>query len=350
MHAKLFFFLVSIALVQATAFAQLGGNYVFGFLNLPTGARMASLGNYPTPYAGRTLDFAVVNPSLANSSMLGVYSVQQGLLPSGINYGSLSTALPLFKGVFLPYIRYVSYGNFQGYDATGNATNAFSAFDFNAGVSYSYAMNPSFNLGVNTGVIGSYLETYSSYGFSGSLAIQYQAKNELFHASILAKNIGIQWKGYTQGNALRPLPLELQASASVKLKHAPFRFTLIAHHLNQWKIGYFDPSLQPTIDGLTGDTILPPSVSFIEQLGRHVAVNAELVTKGVLQIRIGFDFQRRQELKLEQRPGMSGLSFGLGLNFRKFHVDYGLMVFSRAGVHNTIGLSTKLSDWKKSSS
>jgi len=79
-------------------------------------------------------------------------------------------------------------------------------------------------------------------------------------------------------------------------------------------------------------------------------VNAELVTPGVLQIRIGFDFQRRQELKLEQRPGMSGLSFGLGLNFRKFHVDYGLMVFSRAGVYNTIGLSTKLSDWKKSSS
>lgn len=350
MHLKLFFFILSFALLRSNIFAQLGGNYVFGFLNLPTGARMASLGNYPSPNAGRTLDFAVVNPSLANSTMLGVYSVQQGLLPSGINYGSLSTALPLFKGVFLPYIRYVSYGKFQGYDATGNATNSFSAFDFNAGISYSYAMNPSFHLGINTGVIGSYLETYSSYGICGSIAIQYHAKNELLHASLLAKNIGIQCIGYTQGNALRPLPLEVQGSASVKLKHAPFRFTLIAHHLNQWKIGYFDPSLKPTIDGLTGDTIQPPSVSFIEQFGRHIGVNAELVTPGVLQIRIGFDFQRRQELKLEQRPGMSGLSFGLGLNFRKFHVDYGLMVFSRAGVYNTIGLSTKLSDWKKSSS
>lgn len=327
---------------------QIGGNYVFGFLNLPTGARMASLANYTNAVADRSVDFATVNPALAHESMVGMYSIQQGLLPSGINYGSLCTALPVHQGILVPFIRYASYGKFQGYDALGNPTNSFGAFDFIAGASYSHPLNPRFSLGVNAGVVGSYLESYASYGVLGNFAIQYHAKNELLQATLLAKNAGLQFKGYTQGQALKPLPLEIQAALSVKLKHAPFRLTFITHHLNQWKIGYYDPSILPKIDGLTGDTVQPPTVGFLEQLGRHFAVNAELITQGVVQFRLGFDYQRRQELKLDKRPGMAGLSVGLGLNFRKFRIDYGLMIFSRAGTTNSLGISSKLSDWKKS--
>ncbi len=347
---KLFYTLLLLlfSLTSTKMHAQLGGNYVFGFLNLPTGARAASLGGYASPTADKTVDFAIFNPSLANESMLGNYSIQQAILPSGITFGTVSTAISVKKGILVPYIRHVSYGSFQGYDATGNATNTFSAFDFQAGASYAYPLNPVFTLGVNTGIIGSYLETYSSYGFVGSFAVQYHHKNELIHASLLARNVGVQFKGYTGfENALNPLPLEVQGSLSIKLKHAPLRFTFIAHHLNQWKIGYYDPSILPKIDGLTGDTIQPPNVGFFEQLGRHLAVQAELVTKGVFQLRIGFDYHRRQELKLEQTPGLAGLSFGVGLNFRKFRLDYGFMVYSKAGMNNSIGISTKISDWKK---
>jgi len=347
---KLFYIhlLLLFGLTSTQMHAQLGGNYVFGFLNLPTGARAASLGGYASPTADKTLDFAIFNPSLANESMIGNYSIQQAIMPSGITFGTVSTAISLKKGILVPFIRHVRYGSFQGYDATGNATNTFSAFDFQAGASYAYPINPVFTLGVNAGIIGSYLETYSSYGFAGSFAVQYHHKNELIHASLLARNVGVQFKGYTGfEDALNPLPLEIQGSLSIKLKHAPLRFTFIAHHLNQWKIGYYDPSILPKIDGLTGDTIQPPNVGFFEQLGRHLAVQAELVTKGVFQLRIGFDYHRRQELKLEQTPGLAGLSFGLGLNFRKFRLDYGFMVYSKAGMNNSIGLSTKISDWKK---
>ncbi len=331
----------------AVSFAQQGGKNVFGFLNLPTGARITGLGGYASATADNTLDFGIYNPSLVSEEMVGQLSIQQCLLPSGINFGSFSTALDVKKGTLLPYVRYVSYGNFQGYDATGNPTNSFGALDYQLGASYSYPMNKVFRLGINGGIIGSHLESYSSYGFSGSFAVQFQHPNELLHLSLLAKNIGIQAKGYTSGNAFNPLPIEIQSSVSLKLKHAPLRFTAIAHHLNQWKIGYYDPSIPPSVDALTGDTIPPPSIGFVEQLGRHLAVQMELVTKGVFQMRMGFDFQRRQELKLEQIPGISGLSLGIGLNFRKIKIDYGFMFFSKAGVSNAIGLSTKLGDWKK---
>jgi hypothetical protein len=162
---KLFYIhlLLLFGLTSTQIHAQLGGNYVFGFLNLPTGARAASLGGYASPTADKTLDFAIFNPSLANESMIGNYSIQQAIMPSGITFGTVSTAISLKKGILVPFIRHVSYGSFQGYDATGNATNTFSAFDFQAGASYAYPINPVFTLGVNAGIIGSYLETYSSY-------------------------------------------------------------------------------------------------------------------------------------------------------------------------------------------
>ena len=135
---KLFYTLLLLlfSLTSTKMHAQLGGNYVFGFLNLPTGARAASLGGYASPTADKTVDFAIFNPSLANESMLGNYSIQQAILPSGITFGTVSTAISVKKGILVPYIRHVSYGSFQGYDATGNATNTFSAFDFQAGASY----------------------------------------------------------------------------------------------------------------------------------------------------------------------------------------------------------------------
>lgn len=330
----------------STLNAQIGGGNSFAFLNLPSGARMTGLGGNPSAQADNTLDFAIINPSLIHSNMLGSYSIQQSLLPSGINYGTLATAIPLKKGIILPYIRYVSYGKMDGYDATGNPTNTFTAFDFQAGTSCALPINPVFNLGVGLSVLGSYLETYSSYGISGSFGMNYHHPNNLLHTSLFVKNIGLQIKGYTAGNT-NPLPLEIQSSLSYKLKHAPFRFTLIGHHLNQWKIGYFDPSIQPTIDPLSGDTIPAPSVGTGEQIARHFALQTELMTNGLLQMRFGFDFQRRQEMKLEQAPGLAGFSFGLGLNFRKFSIDYGFMVYSKAGFSNSLGLQSKLSDWGK---
>ena len=329
-------------------FAQMGGKYVFGFLNLPTGARSAALGGYSIPVQDATVDFALHNPALANEKMLGNYSIQQSLMPSGINFGSFATAFTLLKGNIVPYIRYVSFGTIQGYDPIGNPTNTFTAFDYQAGASYGFSLNPIFSLGVNAGIIGSHLETYSSYGMSGSFSILAAHPNELVSGTLMVKNIGIQLKGYTQGNAFKPLPLEVLGSVSVKLKHAPLRFTFTGHHLNQWKIAYFDPSILPSIDGLTGDTIQPPKISFVEQLGRHLSLHAELISKGILQIRFGFDYHRRQELKLEQLPGLAGLSMGLGLNFRKFTLDYGFMIMSRAGITNHLGINFTLNKPKKS--
>ena len=326
--------------------AQSGGNNAFSLLNFNYSARLAGIGGYSNSAQDQEVSQGIINPSLINLTMVGNYSLNQGLLASGINFGQLATAIPLKKGVLLPSIRYINYGNFKGTDEYGNLTNNFSALEYVVGAGYAYPINQAMTIGVSLNIIGSHLETYSSFGLSSNFGASFTSSNKLISFSLLAKNIGYQLKSYV-AQSRRSLPIDIQASTSLKLKHAPFRFSLIAHHLNQWDITYFDPSIKPTVDALTGETIPQTGAGFGEILARHFTYQVELLTKGVLQLRFGFDYNRRQSLKLEQNPGMSGFSLGLGLKFKKFSLDYGFNIYSKAGFSNSIGLSSKLSDWKK---
>jgi len=134
---------------------------------------------------------------------------------------------------------------------------------------------------------------------------------------------------------------------SYKLNHAPFRFSLLAHHLNKWDITYNDPNLKPTIDQLTGDTIPVKYAGFGEKLARHFTYQVEILISKNIHLRGGFDYHRRQEMKLEERPGMAGFTMGLGLYFKKISIDYGFSIYSRAGFNNMLTLSTNLSHWRK---
>ena len=84
----------------------------------------------------------------------------------------------------------------------------------------------------------------------------------------------------------KPIPIEVQAGASYKLKHAPFRISILGQHLNQWRVLYEDPNEQPTIDGLTGDTIPVNRPGFGQTLASHFAYGLELLASENLHFRV----------------------------------------------------------------
>ena len=89
----------------------------------------------------------------------------------------------------------------------------------------------------------------------------YSSRKSQFTASFIAKNIGRQIKYFIPGNE-EPLPFELQMGFSKKLKHTPFRFSLVLTHLEKWDLTYIDPGNPPlTVDPLTGQPIPPKKLS-----------------------------------------------------------------------------------------
>lgn len=329
------------------AFCQVGNGFNgFQFINGFYSARSIGTGNNLISVVDNDLVLTSENPALLNSKMVNQIALNQSLLPTGVNFGSLQYAFKSKIGLFSPAIKYANYGGFIETDELGNVLGKFSSLDYSIGMLYSYEFSPVISIGAAAYLLGSHLENYASYAMSTMFSAIYKHPNQLFSAAFVAKGIGVSFKNYTMSQKTRT-PIDVQASLTYKLKHAPFRISLLAKQLNSWDIVYRDPNEKPTFDALTGDTIPIKAPGFIEKLANHLNLQVELIASKSLHFRTGFDFHRQQQLRMINRPGLAGFSFGMGIYLKKIRLDYGFLIYSKAGQNHAIGISTNLSDWKK---
>ena len=340
-----------LAVIIATSMqtiGQSGGDYAFPFIDLPYGARSAALtGDYISVKDG-DINIGVNNPSLLYTAMTGKVSLSQSLITGGINIGMTSFGFDVRKlGTISTYVKYVNYGKFQRTSINGIDEGTFRPFEMVTGAGIGRKLNERLSIGGNLNVIFSQLEAYTSLGASIDFSGTYYDEDKQFLVTAMAKHIGVQFKSFANNGNRGSLPTEVQAAVSYKLPHAPFRLSLLAHHLNNWDLTYNDPSLVPTIDALTGDTVPVPRASFGEKLARHFSYQIEAPISEKFHLRVGFDYNRRKTLALEQRPGAAGFSFGTGLYFRRFNLDYAFLVYSVAGFNHQITLSINTRDWRR---
>lgn len=327
-------------------FGQTGGPFSFPFLDLDYNARVAAAGGCYYSYSDDDVNQGIVNPALLNKRMNKVVSVNQAFLAGGINFGSAAYAHHALNGIVSTNVRYVDYGVFQRTEVNGQSSGTFHPFDYSIGVGYGREINEVLSVGANLNFIGSNLETYSAYGVSIDFGGIYKHPNKLFSTSFLVKNAGLKIKDYTTKDS-GVLPIDLQVAASYKLAHAPFRFNVNINNLNKWDLTYNDPFAKPTYDALTGDIIPVSKANFIEKTARHMVFATELLLSKSLTLRVGFNYHRRQEMKLVERPGLSGFCFGVGFKTVLVRIDYGFVMYSKAGYNNVISLSSNISNWKK---
>jgi len=331
-----------ISISATVCVAQIGGTTSFALLDLTFNARSAGLGGNFISAKDKDINLGVANPSLLNASMNNQISVNQAFQAGRVNYGMVAFGRSLKNNRFISgHIRYVNYGKMQGREVNGVATTTFNPFEYIAGVGFGQQLNPRISVGGNLNIIGSHLETYNSYGASVDLAGTYTNADSNLLVTAMVKNAGVQFNAYV--DTRNPLPINFQLALSYKVKHAPFRFSILAHHLNKWDLTYNDPSLVATTDPLTGDLVEPKRAGFGEKLAQHLAFHLEVLASKSFHLRAGFDYHARQTLKLDNRPGAAGLSFGTGLYFKRFSFDYGFTIFSRAGFNHLITLSTNIS-------
>ena len=318
----------------------------FSFLNSIYSARSAGLGSNLITISDKDLGLSVENPALLNQDHVRSIQLNQAFLPSGVQVGMLCYAFKSKYGIFSPIIRFQNYGSFDGTDELGNTTNTFSAIDYSLGMNYSHTVSKTLKIGLGISLIGSHLESYSSLGIHSTMGATFTHPKQHLSAAFIVKNIGYQFISFANTERA-PLPTEVQAGMSYKLKHAPFRISLLGHQLNHWKILYQDPNLQPTIDALSGDTIPVSKPGFGKNLASHFSYTLELLASENLEFRTGFNYFRREQMKLLDRPGLSGFSFGIGIQLKKIKFDYGILIVSTAGANHYIGISTNFDNWKK---
>jgi hypothetical protein len=346
--------LVVVLFGSFQAYSQVGGMSIYEFLDLSNSARSTALGGTVVSIRDNDLNLSVINPALLDSTQNNQLALNYTkYLPDvNINYGFVSYARYFRNiGTFNGNVQYVNYGTFRETDATGTEIGSFTASDYSFNLGYGKTVgkadsNRLISIGANAKFIYSQLFTYTSSGAALDLGLNYYCANHNFSASLLIRNMGKEFKDYSNANP-EPLPFEILAGVSFKPKHAPFRLTVTGTHLQTWDLTYLDPANPPlTTDPLTGAPIKQNQFKiFGDKLMRHVLLGGELLLTKNFNMRIGYDYERREELMVDSRRGLIGTSFGFGIRIYKFHLSYGHAAYHIAGGSNTFSITTNLSDF-----
>ncbi len=323
--------------------AQTGGNAIYKFMDIPVTARQSAFGGKMVPVKDNDFNSILSNPSLLNSSMSKSLGFSYVNYIADVNYFYAAYSQHYEKiGSFAASIQALNYGKFKTADATG-----FTAADYCFNIQYARPLKDStFSVGGTLKTIYSHLDQYTSFGNAIDAGITYLSKNKLLTSSLLVKNVGRQWKEYTQG-VKEPLSMDVQLGVSFKLSKAPLRFFMVLHDLHKWDLTYEDPNNPTaTTDPLTGDPIkVKRTNEFLDKAARHAIFGLEIVPSKNVNIQFGYNYQRRKELKFDGRAGVSGFCLGFGIKISKFNISYSHAQFNTAAGADHITIATNLSSF-----
>jgi len=340
MKRKVYLFLL-FCLVVGSARAQVGGEYTYEFLELTNSARIAALGGTQVAVPdSQDLNLPYVNPSLLDAEMDNRLLVNYVNYLTDVNYGYASYA-KTFEGIgnFAIGMHYINYGTFDEALETGELTGlTFTAAEYALNLLYSNQYKR-LHYGVNLKPIFSSLENYQSFGLAADFGLSIKSKSGFTTLGFVARNVGTQITTYYDGASHEEIPLNIQMGISHRLQHAPIVFFATIQHLNHWDLADSDEETE-----FSTETIYSYDESFVKQFMRHTVLGVELQPSQNFTLRAGYNYQRRQELKFDNKASAVGFSAGFGIKIKRFHFDYGISKFHLAGSSNLFSLSINLND------
>ena len=338
MHKKRILFY--LLLISTTGFSQIGGKYVYQFLNLAQSPRQAALGGKTVTVVDYDVNQAFYNPATINAKMHNRLSASYGSYFGEVSYGTAAYAYTYDRHLqtFHAGVSYINYGTFEGRDELGDLTSDFTGSE--AALSLGYAYNLPWTdmyIGANAKLISSTLESYNSWGAAVDLGFLYVDVDNDINYGLSVRNIGFQIKPYA--DTREELPLSIDAGISQLMENVPIRWHLTLENLQQWNIAFSNPNrAEGNLDGGSKEE----KVSFFNNALRHVIIGAELFPEKGFNIRLGYNFRRAEELRIVDQRHFSGISAGFGLRFGKVKLDYSYSRYTVAANTSLFGLTIDL--------
>lgn len=337
-------FVITFIIVTASCVnAQSGGNGTYAFLNLVTSPRIAAMGGNTLSVWDDDLAVAAVNPSLITPKMSNNLVLNFADYYTDVNYGSAYYSRTFKKyGSFTGGIHYIDYGIFDRTNTGGDITGTIEASEYAIQLGWGRSLDSNFSIGANLKPVFSYLDSERSFGLGVDVGASYHNKNDLT-VSVLARNAGRQITKEATGE-MEAYPFTMEIGVTKRLKHLPFRYSIIYHHIEKFDLTFTDSLTdKPSVDPLTNEAVKEDKVGdFADKLARHFIIGGEFLPSKNFSIRLGYNFMRRQELGVDSRMSTIGFSWGFGFRIKQFQFNYSRSTFHLAGSPNYISIATDI--------
>ncbi|MFA0960844.1 type IX secretion system protein PorQ [Roseivirga sp. BDSF3-8] len=322
-----FSFLLCVALAMASgeAFAQYTRR-AFEFVNLPATARTAGLGGVNITQGYGRPGAAMENPALLAPRAAGHLSANYMGLVAGIRQGTAGYAvLRADSGVWHVSVRYLDYGDFEGYDPAGQPTGTFQASDYAVTAAYSHQSGP-FRAGLALSLLRSSIAGEGATGLALDIGGVFQHPEQDLTAGLVFRNAGVIISDYSGADSR--MPFDVQAGLSFRPAFMPFRFSITAHNLLVDNLVYVESE---------GER--PP---FTESIFRRLVFGTQIGLGKSVILRAGYNHLLRKELRLEQAGGGAGFAYGIEVRAGLFTLAYSHLGYHAAGGGDHISLTANM--------
>jgi hypothetical protein len=336
--------------------AQVSGNAIFEFLNAPNSARISALGGLAIATKDDDVALAYQNPAALNAKMDKALSFNLNRGFGGMNNGYVGFGKSFLKiGMTLHSgIQFMNYGTFNNTNEYGKSLGNFSGKEYAFTVGAGKQLGEYFSIGTNLKFVSSKLgvgasdlpEGYSATGLVADIAAMFHNPATQTTLSFVANNAGRQLATYN--NTKESIPFRLSMGFSKRLKHLPFRFSLLLHDLQRWDIRYNDPN-KVVISEFLGATTTNTENPKLDNLARHLTVNGEFLLgqKENFRLRFGYNHLSHRELSVDNYRSIGGFSVGFGIKINRFRLDFARSIYNLAGGTNFFSFSTNINEFLK---
>ncbi len=304
------------AIILALLFSSIvTAQNTYEFLRLDPSPRAASLAG---GYVSNNDDPNVIFYNPAGISSLEGKPVSFSFFKHLLDINSASLAYSQkIEGIgrFGAGIQYINYGSFKETTPTGVEIGDFNASEIAFLVGYAGAISENLVYGANIKFIYSGIQDFSSTGLAVDFGLQYLLGEKGWRFGLSVKNAGSQLSKYT--NVSEDLPLDVSLGVSKILQHTPFEFYFAFDKMNE------------DVDSF-GDRF------------SNIKAGAEVKLSKVINLRFGYDNERRKELKVGTTAGLAGFNLGLGINTKGYKIDYAFSSLGSIGAFHRVGISTHL--------
>ena len=326
-----------------------GGQHVFRFMSLPASARLTGLGGSQVSVQDEDIAFASANPAALSARMNGRLSFNHNFFLTDIQHGYFAYGHHLAKLGFTVHgaVQYVNYGDIKQADEFGVVTGTVQAGESAFTLGAARQLSDRLTLGLNARLGFSAFDAFQSTALSADVGLLYNDTTHLFSVGIVARNLGVQLNAYNEEK--ENLLADFQIGISKRLRHLPFRLSVVAQRLNQWDLRYDDPNAEDE-EFLNFGGEAPKESKFntqIDNLFRHLIFNGEFLfgRNEVFRVRLGYNHLRKKELSVRDYRSLAGFSGGFGFKINRFRLDMGYASYHLGGGVVHFGLGTNLRDF-----
>ncbi|MEJ2004197.1 MAG: type IX secretion system protein PorQ [Cyclobacteriaceae bacterium] len=298
-----------LSLIPYLAEAQ-NGNRAFRFVEIPSFARLTATGGYLVSQPGEDINLVMTNPGQSTDSLNGMFSASYLDYIADVAKVQFAYQHGFGKaGSWFVAVDHIGYGEMDGYDDSGQPTGEYKSGETLALIGTSHQVGL-FRLGASVKFISSSIAGFNGNALALDLGGTFRHPEKDLAIGLVFQNIGTVLSDFDEGID-SDMPFNVQAGVSFKPEFMPLRFHFTMFNLTDWES-------RPG-EGEDGA---------VEKAFSHLNIGAELLLHKHIDVRLGYNYGRRQDLRIENAGGGAGFSYGIRFKSRSFSFAY-----SRGGYH-----------------